>query len=84
MASDLAVAGTGLTGSSCFRGERVRPDGNCPWMWRSRLSARLQRADSTPKEQERLYKEQTGCERADFFRRKREIDTGDFDEHDAA
>lgn len=36
------------------------------------------------KEQERLYAEQTGAKRADFFRRKREIETGDFDEHDAA
>jgi hypothetical protein len=36
------------------------------------------------KEQERLYAEQTGAKRADFFRRKREIEAGDFDEHDAA
>lgn len=35
------------------------------------------------KEQERLYVEQTGASRADFFRRKREVDTGDFDEADA-
>ena len=36
------------------------------------------------KEQERLYTEQTGASRADFFRRKREVETGDFDEDDAA
>ena len=36
------------------------------------------------KEQERLYLQQTGASRADFFRRKREVQTGDFDEHDAA
>lgn len=35
------------------------------------------------KEQERLYTEQTGASRADFFRRKREVETGDFDEYDA-
>jgi len=36
------------------------------------------------KQQEQLYREQTGASRADFFRRKREVETGDFDEHDAA
>ena len=36
------------------------------------------------KEQERLYMEQTGSSRADFYRRKREVETGDFDKHDAA
>lgn len=36
------------------------------------------------KKQERLYAERTGASRADFFRRKREVELGDFDEHDAA
>jgi hypothetical protein len=35
------------------------------------------------KEQQRLYREQTGYSRADFFRRKREVETGEFDEQDA-
>jgi hypothetical protein len=35
-------------------------------------------------EQERLYIHQTKASRADFFRRKNEIKTGDFDEQDAA
>jgi hypothetical protein len=35
------------------------------------------------KEQERRYTEQTGFARADFFRRKHEISTGDFDEEDS-
>ncbi|HEY7327642.1 MAG TPA: hypothetical protein VH592_08385 [Gemmataceae bacterium] len=33
--------------------------------------------------QEALYRVQTGASRSDFFRRKREIDIGDFDDHDA-
>lgn len=36
------------------------------------------------KEQEKLYKEQTGMAHADFGRRKKEIKSGEFDEHDAA
>jgi len=36
------------------------------------------------KEQERLYTEKTGASRADFFRRKREVESGEFDEADAA
>lgn len=36
------------------------------------------------KEQERLYTERTGASRADFYRRKREVDSGEFDVHDAA
>lgn len=36
------------------------------------------------KEQERLYREKTGASRADFFRRKGEVLTGDFNEFDAA
>jgi hypothetical protein len=35
-------------------------------------------------DQERLYKAMTGSSRADFYRRKREVETGDFDEYDAA
>jgi len=36
------------------------------------------------KEQERIYLEKTGSSRADFYRRKREVESGDFDEADAA
>jgi hypothetical protein len=36
------------------------------------------------KEQERLYVEKTGASRADFFRRKREVESGEFNEADAA
>lgn len=35
-------------------------------------------------EQERLYKQRTKMSRADFFRRKREVETGEFDDHDGA
>jgi hypothetical protein len=36
-----------------------------------------------PKEQEQLYEQQTGASRADFYRRKFELETGEFDECDA-
>ncbi len=36
------------------------------------------------KEQERLYVEKTGASRADFYRRKREVESGEFDGADAA
>jgi hypothetical protein len=36
------------------------------------------------KEQEQLYTQQTGASRADFFRRKREVESGEFDDHDLA
>ena len=36
------------------------------------------------KGQEELYMEQTGASRADFFRRKREVQSGEFDDHDQA
>ncbi len=36
------------------------------------------------KEQERAYMEKTGASRADFYRRKREVESGEFDEADAA
>jgi hypothetical protein len=35
-------------------------------------------------EQVRLYKEQTGCERNDYFKRKREIQSGEFEGEQAA
>lgn len=35
------------------------------------------------KEQERCYTEKTGASRADFYRRKHEVDSGEFDEEDA-
>ncbi len=34
-------------------------------------------------EQERLYRERTGMSRADFFRRKREVESGEFDVSDS-
>jgi hypothetical protein len=37
-----------------------------------------------PQQQEKLYRERTNMSRADFFRRKREIESGEFDEEDAA
>jgi hypothetical protein len=37
-----------------------------------------------PKEQEKRYKERMHASRADFYRRKREVEGGDFDEADAA
>ena len=36
------------------------------------------------KDQEQRYMDETRASRADFFRRKREVETGEFDEHDAA
>jgi hypothetical protein len=36
------------------------------------------------KEQEQLYMQQTKASRADFFRRKREVESGEFDDDDAA
>jgi len=36
------------------------------------------------KEQERAYMDKTGASRADFYRRKREVESGEFDEVDAA
>jgi hypothetical protein len=36
------------------------------------------------KEQEQLYTQQTKASRADFFRRKREVESGEFDDDDAA
>lgn len=35
------------------------------------------------KAQEKLYMQKTGASRADFFRRKREVESGEFDGHDA-
>jgi hypothetical protein len=39
---------------------------------------------SDAKEQERLYMQKTHASRADFYRRKGEVKSGEFDEHDAA
>jgi hypothetical protein len=47
------------------------------------LRAILRQTDDA-KEQERLYAEQTGASRADFYRRKGEVESGEFDEDDAA
>jgi hypothetical protein len=51
---------------------------------RRNILRQIIRQTDDPKEQERLYEEQTGCKRADFFRRKGEIKGGEFDEQDAA
>jgi hypothetical protein len=37
------------------------------------------RATADVAEQERLYRERTGASRADFYRRKREVESGEFD-----
>ncbi len=37
-----------------------------------------------PKRQEELYRERTDASRADLYRRKREVESGDFDKHDAS
>jgi hypothetical protein len=37
---------------------------------------------SDVKQQERLYTERTGASRSDFYRRKREVECGEFDGHD--
>jgi hypothetical protein len=50
---------------------------------RKLLRAILRQTDDA-KEQERLYAEQTGASRADFYRRKYEIESGEFDDSDAA
>lgn len=41
------------------------------------------RQEEDTKEQQRLYEEQTGASRADFYRRKYEIESGDFDATDS-
>jgi hypothetical protein len=50
---------------------------------RNVLRSIMNRTDDV-KEQQRLYTEETGCSRADFFRKKDQIMRGDFDEDDAA
>ena len=40
--------------------------------------------ESDPKEQVKLYKQRTGTSRADFFRRKQEVESGEFDGYDQA
>jgi hypothetical protein len=50
---------------------------------RNALRAILRQTDDA-KEQERLYEEKTGASRADFYRRKGEVEGGEFDEGDAA
>jgi hypothetical protein len=51
---------------------------------RRNILRQILRQTDDAKEQQRLYTEQTGAERADFFRRKAEIKAGDFDAQDAA
>ncbi len=40
--------------------------------------------DADVKEQEKLYMQRTGASRSDFFRRKSEVESGEFDDHDRA
>ncbi len=46
------------------------------------MSETVPRPDDRP-HLEPLYTQQTGASRADFYRRKREVDSGELDEHDA-
>jgi hypothetical protein len=47
--------------------------------WRRRVLREILAAEDDVKVQERLYSERTGTSRADFFRRKREVEGGEFD-----
>ncbi len=47
--------------------------------WKRNVLRDILRQIDDPKEQERLYQEQTGASRADYFRRKREVQSGEFD-----
>ena len=49
---------------------------------RNAVRAILGTADA--KDQERAYMDKTGASRADFYRRKREVESGEFDQTDAA
>lgn len=51
---------------------------------RRNILRQIIRQTDNEKEQERLYQEKTGKARADYFRRKREIVSREFDEFDAA
>jgi hypothetical protein len=61
-----------------------------PLSWEARrkerrnVLRRILRQTSDVKEQERLYHQQTNCKQADFKRRKAEVNSGEFDENDAA
>jgi hypothetical protein len=50
---------------------------------RRNIVREILRTGSDAKEQERSYTEKTGASRADFYRRKREVESGEFDETDA-
>jgi hypothetical protein len=54
---------------------------------RHRLRRNIYRAiiqeTDDPQERLRLYKERTGCERAEYFHRQREVRSGEFDDFDA-
>jgi hypothetical protein len=49
---------------------------------RRKVLREILRQTKDTREQERLYAERTGASRADFFRRKRELDSGEFDPED--
>jgi hypothetical protein len=51
---------------------------------RRNVARKVMALTTDSKEQERAYTEQTGASRADFFRRKREVESGEFDQADAA
>jgi hypothetical protein len=47
--------------------------------WRRKVLREILAQEDDAGEQERLYREQTKASRADFFRRKREVESGEFD-----
>lgn len=49
---------------------------------RRNILRQLMAAGSDLKDQERLYMQKTGASRADYYRRKREVESGEFDQHD--
>jgi hypothetical protein len=50
--------------------------------WRRNVLREILAQTSDAKEQEKRYRERTSCSRPDFFRRKNEIVSGEFDEQD--
>lgn len=50
--------------------------------WRRSVLREILRETNDAGDQERLYRERTGASRADFFRRKREVESGEFDPED--
>jgi hypothetical protein len=50
--------------------------------WRRNVVREIVGKVADAKEQERLYTQQTGASRADFYRRRREVESGEFDDYD--